>query len=175
MVEMKLSVWSLIREDLRTQREGLWAQGFWALLVYRISNRRLRLRKGPVRFVWGLWAKVAHKLIEFCCGISLPEGAQIGRRLRIEHFGGIILHSNVVIGDDCLIRQNVTLGNRSEARPFEAPKLGNGVHIGAGAVILGAIELGDGVMIGANAVVMGNVPAGAKAVGNPARVIGANE
>lgn len=65
----------------------------------------------------------------------------------------------------------MTLGNRSEARPLEAPILGNRVQIGAGAVVLGAVRIGDGAIIGANAVVMSDVPAGAIAVGNPARII----
>jgi serine O-acetyltransferase len=164
-------VWRLIREDRSTQREGLWAQGFWALAVYRLSHRRLARRAGLVRRLWGGWAKLAGKAVECLCGISLPEGTTIGRRLRIEHFGGIIVHSATVIGDDCLLRQNVTLGNRSEARPMDAPVLGNRVQVGAGAVILGGVHIGDDAVIGANAVVLIDVPAGGVAVGNPAQLV----
>ncbi|AEG48181.1 serine O-acetyltransferase [Sphingobium chlorophenolicum L-1] len=171
MSEGRPGVWRLIREDRSAQREGFWAQGFWALAVYRLSHRRLAMRQGIVRRLWGGWAKLAGKAVEWLCGISLPEGTTIGRRLRIEHFGGIIVHSATVIGDDCLLRQNVTLGNRSEARPLEAPIIGDRVQVGAGAVILGAVRIGDDAIIGANAVVLIDVPAGGVAVGNPARLI----
>jgi serine O-acetyltransferase len=76
-----------------------------------------------------------------------------------------------VIGDDCIIRQGVTLGNRFLDRPFDAPQLGKRVNIGAGAKILGKVQLGDDVNIGANAVVLCDVEAGKTAVGIPAKVI----
>ena len=164
-------VWKLIAEDRRTQREGLWAQGFWALAVHRLSHRRLALGSAALRKICAPLTKAATKWMEMTCGISLPEGVTIGRRLRIEHSGGVVVHSAAVIGDDCLIRHGVTLGNRSEQRPHEAPVLGNGVQVWAGAMILGAVHIGDGAVIGANAVVMIDVPAGAVAAGNPARIV----
>jgi serine O-acetyltransferase len=82
-----------------------------------------------------------------------------------------VIHGGCVIGDDCIIRQGVTLGNRSLDRPFDAPKLGNRVNIGAGAKILGNVQLGDDVNIGANAVVLCDVEAGQTAVGIPAKVL----
>jgi serine O-acetyltransferase len=164
------SLKTLIKEDFNCHREGLLAQGFWALFVYRLSAPRLRRPRGPVRAVWGIWAKIAAKTIEILCGISLPEGVIVGRRLRIEHFGGIIIHSQSVIGDDCVLRQNVTLGNRREDRPDEAPRVGDRVHLGAGAVILGHVTIGDDAIIGANAVVLCDVPPKAIAVGNPAKI-----
>ncbi|CAM3257158.1 MULTISPECIES: serine O-acetyltransferase [Sphingomonas] len=166
-----MGAWAHIREDRTLYREGWLAQGLWALAIHRLSAGRFARRRGVVRSLWGVAAKLAGKWAEFACGISLPETATIGRRLRIEHFGGIVVHGSTVIGDDCVLRQNVTLGNRSEARPLEAPILGNRVQIGAGAVVLGAVRIGDGAIIGANAVVLSDVPAGAIAVGNPARII----
>ena len=171
MSDGRPSIWRLIAEDRSTQREGLLAQGFWALAVYRLSHPRLRRRPGLIRTLWGGVGLIATKCIECFCGISIPESATIGRRLRIEHFGGVIVHSCTVIGNDCLLRQNVTLGNRSEAKPMEAPVLGDRVQIGAGAVVLGNVRIGDDAIIGANAVVLRDVPAGAVAVGNPARLI----
>ncbi|WP_294274690.1 serine acetyltransferase [uncultured Sphingomonas sp.] len=167
----RMGVWAKICEDRALYREGWLAQGLWALAIHRLSAGRFARRRGVVRSLWGVAAKLGGKWAELACGISLPETATIGRRLRIEHFGGIIVHGSTVIGDDCVLRQNVTLGNRSEARPLEAPILGNRVQIGAGAVVLGAVRIGDGAIIGANAVVLSDVPAGAIAVGNPARII----
>jgi serine O-acetyltransferase len=76
-----------------------------------------------------------------------------------------------VIGDESIIRQGVTLGNKTLDRPLDAPTLGKRVNVGAGAKILGAVSIGDGASIGANAVVLDDVPAGAVAVGIPAKVL----
>lgn len=162
---------ALIGEDRRTHREGLLAQGFWALFVYRLSHPRLVCRNGVIRKLWYIPNIVGRKLIEIACGIMLPETAIIGRRLTIEHFGGIIVHGRARIGDDCILRQSVTLGNKSEDRPHDAPHLGNRVTIGAGAKLLGAIKVGDDVVIGANSVVTRDIPAGSVVAGIPARII----
>ncbi len=171
MTDERISVLTMIREDLRVQREGILSQGFWALFVHRIAHRRMSVRRGLIRKIWAVANRLAIKWVEVHCGISIGESAQIGRRLIIEHFGSIIVHGRTVIGDDCLIRQGVTLGNRSEDDQDGAPTLGNGVVIGAGAKILGRITIGDGALIGANAVVVRNVPAGGVVVGIPARVV----
>jgi serine O-acetyltransferase len=104
-------------------------------------------------------------------GIELPHSASIGRRVVFEHQHGIVVHGNCVIGDDCVIRQDTTLGTRSMHRLQDAPVLGRGVNVGAGAKILGAVTIGDGASIGANAVVLHHVPAGAVAVGVPAKIV----
>lgn len=83
----------------------------------------------------------------------------------------IVIHGYCIIGDDCIIRQGVTLGNRYLDRPLEAPKLGTRVNVGAGAKLLGGISLGDGANISANAVVLSDVPAGQTAVGIPAKIL----
>jgi serine O-acetyltransferase len=158
---------SIIREDLRTHREGILAQGFWALLCHRLSHPRMRCRIPVVRQIWYMVNRIAGKTIEITTGIMLPESAQIGRRLQIEHFGAIIIHGHSVIGDDCLIRQGVTLGNIG-AGYDGAPRIGNRVEIGAGAKIIGPVTVGDGAVIGANAVVLRDIPPGWLAVGVPA-------
>jgi serine O-acetyltransferase len=76
-----------------------------------------------------------------------------------------------VIGDDCVIRQNATIGALGGERPLEAPRLGRGVQVGVGAVILGPVTIGDGARIGPNAVVMTDVPAGATVFVNPPRMM----
>jgi serine O-acetyltransferase len=104
-------------------------------------------------------------------GIELPRTTIIGRRLRIGHQAGIVIHPRAEIGDDCLIRQNVTIGAASDERTWEAPKLENGVQIGCGAAILGQITIGEGARVGPNAVVMTNIPAGATVCAPPSRII----
>jgi len=106
------------------------------------------------------------RFTEITTGISIPAQARIGRGLRIHHFGGIIVHSEAVIGEGCTLYHGVTLGDLGGWGG--APSIGNHVVIGAGAKILGRIEVGDYCRIGANAVVRTSVPAGCLAVGVPA-------
>jgi serine O-acetyltransferase len=104
-------------------------------------------------------------------GVELPYTVELGRRVVIEHQGGIVIHGWCKIGDDCIIRQNCTLGIRTLDKLRDAPVLAERVNVGAGAVLLGAINIGAGAQIGANAVVLQDVPAGALAVGVPARIV----
>jgi serine O-acetyltransferase len=159
-----------LREDYRSHREGLLAQGFWAVTFYRFGYARKRVRWRVVRVPWAILYVVLSKLSQILFGIYIGMDAKIGRRLVIEHFGCIIIHNNAIIGDDVVIRQGVTIGNRSIDRPLDVPHIGNRVNIGAGAKLLGPITIGDDVNIGANAVVLCDVPAGHIAVGVPAIV-----
>jgi len=158
-------------EDLRVAQEGALSLGFWALQVYRLGHLRYRFQSRLVRFPLAAVHLVLAKLAEMMCGVTIGVSARIGRRLVIEHSGAIVVHGHAVIGDDCTIRQGVTIGNRRLDRPLDAPHIGNRVNIGAGAKILGAVHIGDDAEIGANAVVITDVPAGALAVGVPARII----
>lgn len=158
-------------EDKKVFREGWLAQGFWALQIYRFGHLRYRFKAKLIRIVLGGVHLILHKIAEILFGISIGVNAQIGRRLNIEHFGAIIIHGNCAIGDDCIIRQGVTIGNRHLDKPYDAPKIGNNVSIGAGAKLLGGITIGNGASIGANAVVLTDVPDNAIAVGVPARII----
>lgn len=160
-----------IIEDMRAQREGLLGLGYWALLVYRFGHARKIVKNRVLRFPWTVVYVALNKIIEIVCGITIGGSARIGRRLCIEHHGGIVIHGAAVIGDDCMIRHGVTIGNAGRADPLGAPTIGNRVEIGAGAKILGRIMLGDDVIVGANAVVTRDVPPGAVVGGVPAKVI----
>src|SRR6267142_6391444 len=93
--------------DLRAITRGLLSQGFQALLVYRIFHwfHERGIPTQPIRFF-------AERLTEIVTGISIPAQAQIGKGLRIHHFGGIIIHSETVIGEGCTLYHGVTLGDR---------------------------------------------------------------
>lgn len=158
------------REDLSVHREGLLAQGFWALQIYRFGHARYHYTSPLIRWPWAIIHTILSKCSELFFGIFIGPKARIGRRLVIEHFGGIIIHGNAVIGDDCIIRQGVTIGNRHIDMPLAAPILGDRVQIGAGAKILGGIQIGSDVDIGANAVVIKDVPTQHIAVGVPAKI-----
>lgn len=168
-------LWSLIREDLQAHRGDWTLPGFRTLAVCRFGQWRMTVRPKLVR---GPLSLIYRWMFRYCrnhYGIELPYSVKIGRRVIIEHQGAIVIHGNSVIGDDCYIRQGVTLGNRYMDRPLEAPILGNGVNVGAGAKILGRVRIGDHATIGANAVVLRDVPAGATVVGIPARIVGTRE
>jgi serine O-acetyltransferase len=162
---------NIIREDLRAQREGLLGLGFWALLVYRFGHARFVIGNKVLRAPWTLVYIVLHKLVEIFCGITIGSRASIGRRLSIEHHGCIVIHGATIIGDDCLIRHGVTLGNTGSWDSSGAPRIGSRVQIGAGAKVLGSITIGNDVIIGANAVVTRDVPDHAVVGGVPARTI----
>jgi serine O-acetyltransferase len=111
----------------------------------------------------------------FFTGIEIHPGAKIGRRVFIDHGMGVVIGETAEVGDDCTIYQGVTLGGTSLTRGAKRhPTLEPGVIVGANAQVLGGFTVGEGAKIGSNAVVVKPVPAGATAVGNPARVIAAN-
>ena len=158
-----------LREDWRAHERDAWRQGVWVMAVYRFGQWRYSLRPALIRKPVSLLYKLLRTLCQILTGIELPCEARVGRRLRIEHFGGIVVSGDAVIGDDVVLRHGVTIGLKHTG-VRGAPRIGNRVDIGAGAVLLGPIRIGDGAVIGANAVVLTDVPAGALAVGVPARI-----
>jgi acyl carrier protein len=102
-------------------------------------------------------------------GVELSWRARLGRRVRIGHLGGVVIAPTAVVGDDCLIRQNVTIGAVVDGG--RSPRIGNRVEFGSGAVVVGDIQIGDDVLIGPNTVVTTDVPAGAKVLASPPRII----
>ena len=156
-------LWQLLREDYETHGRALARPGFHALAVHRLGRWQQSL---PLP--WALPLRLLYDVLYFVVrnfyGIELPARAIIGRRLRISHHVGVIVNGYSVIGDDCVFRHNVTLGSPTRERADEAPRLGNGVRIGPGAVITGRITIGDNARIGPNAVVISDVPAGGRVV-----------
>ena len=165
-----ISFWNLVREDLRTHNGDLLSQGFWVVFWHRFGNWRMSIRPKIVRGPFSLLYKLMFKLCEWMAGVKLSYNVPVGRRLRIEHFGGIVLGARA-IGHDVTVRQNVTLGISSKSDLRAKPVIGDHVDIGAGAVIVGDITIGRGAIIGANAVVTKSVPPYALVVGVPGRVI----
>ena len=163
------SVINLILEDLHAHPEGLLGQGFWALAVHRIGHSRFNYNTKLIRWPLGVFHTISGKLVEIFCGILIGHRAVIGSKVVIWHSGAIVIHGSAVIGDRCVLRQGVTIGNKSDSDPLGAPNLGTNVNVGAGAKLLGRIHIGNDAVIGANAVVLHDVPASHLAVGVPAR------
>jgi serine O-acetyltransferase len=170
-----LGLWALIREDHEAHGRDWTRPGFRAVAAHRFGVWRMRIRPKLLRAPFSVLYRMLYRRCRNVYGIELPYTVKLGRRVVFEHQHGIVIHGNTEIGDDCVIRQGVTLGNRRMDRPFDAPRLGRRVNIGAGAQVLGAITIGDDAAVGANAVVLGDVAAGATVVGIPARPVGEAE
>lgn len=109
----------------------------------------------------------------FLFAVWLPSSAKIGKNFTLGYWGlGVVIHTNTVIGDNCLVAQNVTIGRNFGDR--EVPVIGNDVYIGAGSVVFGEITIGDNIIIGSNSVVNKSIPANCTVVGNPCRIIKEN-
>ena len=159
-----------LREDWHTHHRDITRPGLWAMVVYRFGRWRYRIRPRLLRLPFSFLYKLLKIVSQILTGIELPCETKLGHRFRIDHFGGIIISGDAVFGDDCVLRNGVTVGLRHTHDP-RSPVIGNRVDIGAGAVLLGPIHIGDDVTIGANAVVITDVPANSIAVGVPARIL----
>ena len=171
-------MWSflvLLREDLDAARRrdpaarsvlevALTYPGVHAVWVYRLAHRMWR--EPGLR----LPARILSQAARAATGIEIHPGAQLGRRLFIDHGMGVVIGETAVVGDDVVLFHGATLGGRAMRRGKRHPTLGDNVVVGAGAKILGPVWIGDGAQIGANAVVVKDVPAQAVAVGVPAVV-----
>ena len=134
----------------------------------------------PAHWCWthGLkWlGRFISHIARFATGIEIHPGAKIGERVFFDHAMGVVVGETAEIGDGCTIYQGVTLGGTSLYKGEKRhPTLGRDVVVSAGAKVLGGFEVGDGAKIGSNAVVIKPVPAGATAVGIPARIIPSKE
>lgn len=142
--------------------------GFHAVVWHRLAHR-LWL------WEWKWLARVVSQWNRWVTGIEIHPGAVLGRRVFIDHGMGVVIGETAEIGDDCTLYQGVTLGGTSLNPGKRHPTLGKAVVIGAGAKVLGPFTVGDGAKIGSNAVVVKAVPAGAIAIGIPARIVDGEE
>jgi serine acetyltransferase len=169
--EQPIGLWAQIVEDWNAHGRDWTRPGFRAVAIQRFGVWRMGVEPKALRAPLSILYRMLFRKVRNHYGIELPFTVKLGRRVVVEHQGDIVVHGYCHIGDDSIIRQGVTLGNRYMDRPFEAPHLGRRVNVGAGAKLFGAIHVEDDVNIGANAVVLTDIPAGATAVGIPARIL----
>jgi len=169
-----------LRRTLRDDREvnGGWMKpGFHAIAVARLGawSKSADAPRWAARPSQAIFCRIGFLAVRGMYGIELPHTVTLGRRVRIAHQSGIVVHPFAVIGDDCILRQGVSLGAGAGDDPQmfakQAPQLGRGVSLGAGAVVVGRVKIGDGVTVGPNATVMTHVPAGATVLAQPPRII----
>jgi serine O-acetyltransferase len=120
----------------------------------------------PLRVVVRGFAVLAHRFWSVVSGADIPLGVRIGGGLFLPHPNGVVVHADAVLGPNCLLFQQVTIGADHRGG---VPTIGGHVDVGAGAKVIGRIHVGDHVRIGANAVVVDDVPACSTALGIPAR------
>lgn len=125
-------------------------------------------RSRPMSVFGRKFLRARYRFLSMVTGTSILLGARLGENISFPHPNGVVIHEDAVVGSDCMIMQQVTLGTTAHGG---APTLGNNVYVGAGAKILGSVKIGDRARIGANAVVMIDVPADSTAVGVPARIV----
>lgn len=138
--------------------------GLHAIWLHRVAHALWRGR-------WKWLARSVSNFSRWLTGIEIHPGARIGRRFFIDHGMGIVIGETAELGDDVTLYQGVTLGGTSWNAGKRHPTLEDGVVVGAGAKVLGPFIVGAGAKIGSNAVVTKPVPAGATAVGIPAKII----
>lgn len=160
------SISATVPDWTRERRSGAgWSPGRAVLAAIRSYQSA----RGPLAPLVRRIAVLRHRFWSVVAGCDIPISSQIGGGLLIPHPNGIVIHPGSRIGPNCLFFQQVTIG----AVDGGVPTIGGHVDIGAGARVLGPVMIGDHAKIGANAVVLIDVPAGATAVGIPARIVGA--
>jgi serine O-acetyltransferase len=151
------------------------AKGFftWSPARSLLASIRAYQRAQRSRYPWRALARKAavlrHAFWSVATGADIPLNSHIAGGLLLPHPNGVVIHPGSEIGPNCLLFQQVTLGTVQGGEGV--PRLGGNVVVGAGAKLLGGITIGDHALIGANAVVLRDVPAGATAVGIPARIV----
>jgi len=164
-----------IREDVATVLERdpaaksrlevfLCYSGLHAVWFYRIN-----------RWLWNhgffLLARWLSQVARFLTGIEIHPGAQIGRRLFIDHGLGVVIGETAIVCDDVTLYQGVTLGGTGKEHGKRHPTIEDNVVIGGGAKVLGNIIVGRNCRIGAGSVVLRNVPEHSTVVGVPGHII----
>ena len=167
-----------LREDVARYRTkgGKWIDiwgnpAFWAIFWYRFGHfvyreNSPRILRVPLKAVHFLGAVFCEAVLQ----MRLPSSAEIGGGLCISHVGGVILHHRTVIGKNCDLSHQVTVGTAGLGRTG-VPRIGHDVSIGAGAVLIGDIQVGDGARVAANSLVNRDVPPGATVMGVPAKIV----
>jgi serine O-acetyltransferase len=166
----------LLREDWSSHFRDWTLPGFRAVAAHRIGTWVEQesghgLVRGPIKLLLRRLHLMMFRYVRNHYGIEVPHTVSLGRRVVFGHQSGIVVHPYAKIGDDCIIRQCVTIGALNAERVGEAPVIGNRVEFGAGAAIVGRVTIGDGSRIGPHCVVMTDVPPGSTVFVNPPRMI----
>lgn len=154
-------------EDYWLHGRDVFDRALWAMALYRFGQWADGCRVTPLRKLAGKVYGLLFRFSPFVTGVFLDRRTRIGKKFHLVHPGMIVIHPDAVFGDRCGIMHGVTVGVNMQGG---VPRIGNDVFIGCHATVLGEITIGDGVRIAANSLVISDVPAGALAMGVPARI-----
>ena len=158
----------LIADDYRRHGSAWNERAVWALAVHRYGNWADARSNRVVRRFLSLTYLALDTLSQIVTGVSMNRSVKLGKDIHFIHTGALFIHPDVVIGDRVGIMQNVTLGTNMGPG---VPVIEDDAFIGAGACVLGRVRVGKGARVAANSLVINDVPAGAFAVGVPAKSI----
>ncbi len=160
----KVTSWIVLRSIFFSRTPGLrFMCVLRPLQFYLVRSRVL------AAFFYPLYQRLKYKY-----GFDISYRTKIGSGLYLGHFGGVVVHGDTVIGDNCNLSHGVTIGISNHGKRKGIPTIGNNVFIGPGAVIFGKIRIGDNVTIGANTVVNVDVPDNATVINNGSIIIDKN-
>jgi serine O-acetyltransferase len=169
------SFFQSVREDVAAVFESDPAAGSYVEVLFLYPGLQAVWAHHLSHWLWrhGLrfLARLVSQLARFYTGIEIHPGAEIGRRLFIDHGMGTVIGETAIVGDDVTLYQGVTLGGTGKEKGKRHPTLGNNISIGSGAKLLGNITIGDNVRVGAGSVVLRNVPANSTIVGVPGHIV----
>jgi serine O-acetyltransferase len=170
-----MALFAHIREDIASVMERdpaarsrlevlLCYPGLWAVWTHRISSSVWHMK-------FYLAARVLSQIARFYTGVDIHPGAQLGRRLFIDHATGVVIGETAIVGDDVTLYQGVTLGGTGKGNGKRHPTICNAVFIGNNANVLGNITVGENSRVGAGSVVLADVPPNSTVVGVPAHIV----
>jgi serine O-acetyltransferase len=143
-------------------------QGFRYLFFLRVC---FFYKKNPILY---FFSRIMIRHYSYKFGFQIPYNTSIGKGLYFSHFGTVVVNDFAIIGENCNINHNVTIGRQNRGSNKGAPTIGNFVWFGTGSVVVGNITIGDNVLIAPNSYVNFDVPAHSIVMGNPAKIISKN-
>ncbi|RCH54619.1 serine acetyltransferase [Mucilaginibacter hurinus] len=156
-------------QDWKANRKNI--KGQLVLFMFRLVS--LINRSMIAKVIFFPYLVFYRFFVEWGLGIELPRKLKAGKGLIIYHGQALVVNQSVVLGDNCVLRNSVTIGHKklADGTLSACPRIGSNVDIGANACIIGDVTIGNNVIIGAGAVVVKDIPENSIAVGNPARVL----
>lgn len=165
-----MSLRALIAEDFETHGRHLSSPGFWSVALHRLGNARMDVRSKALRAPLTAAYKLSFHLARVMWGIDVSYVVKLGRRVRLDHHGSIMIGAES-LGDDVIVRHSVVVGVLNREALTDKPTIGDRVELGPRACIVGKVSVSDDTLVCANTVVPANIPAGSIVLGVPARIV----